>query len=214
MDPHSSYSQFNQRTTKAGPIPLSRFVEPTPKTPIGSLPKRPMKSSASSSAPRLIATNSRVKQDEKYRKDMFLAYVSNALQQKSNVHCIFSRLDRRADFLHSQGNNEPFNELVDQFNPKRPRGDGAPVTPQLRLWLLALSHMVSQLERQHAPLVDAIVNMPWFTMDTAFVNSYIDFTGMLLSARPEYLSLVLGKIAQGFTHRKPVFIALNRYDVS
>jgi RNA polymerase I-specific transcription initiation factor RRN3 len=34
---------------------------------------------------RPIATNSRVRQDEKYRKDMYLAFVNNALQQKANV---------------------------------------------------------------------------------------------------------------------------------
>jgi RNA polymerase I-specific transcription initiation factor RRN3 len=34
---------------------------------------------------RPIATNSRIKQDEKYRKDMYLAFVNNALQQKSRV---------------------------------------------------------------------------------------------------------------------------------
>ena len=34
---------------------------------------------------RPIATNSRVKQDERYRKDMYLAFVNNALQEKVNV---------------------------------------------------------------------------------------------------------------------------------
>jgi len=65
----------------------------------------------------------------------------------------------------------------------------------------ALSHVVSRLERTHFALVDAIVNMPWTTLDVATVKSYTVFMGMLVSARPEYLSLVLGKIAQGFTHR-------------
>ena len=34
---------------------------------------------------RPIATNSRIKQNENYRKDMYLAFVNNALQQKLNV---------------------------------------------------------------------------------------------------------------------------------
>ena len=38
-------------------------------------------------------------------------------------------------------------------------------------------------------------------MDTNFVKTYTDFIGMLLSARPEYLSLVLGKVSQGLTYR-------------
>ncbi len=38
-------------------------------------------------------------------------------------------------------------------------------------------------------------------MDTSFVKSYTNFICMLVSARPEYLSLVLGRIAQGLTLR-------------
>lgn len=38
-------------------------------------------------------------------------------------------------------------------------------------------------------------------MDSSSVKSFTVFFGMLLSAKPEYLSLVLGKVAQGFTHR-------------
>jgi hypothetical protein len=75
------------------------------------------------------------------------------------------------------------------------------LSKQLRLWLLALSHVLSRLERRHAPLVEAIVSIAWTTMDDSFVKSYTMFIGMLLSAKPEYLSLVLGKVAQGFTYR-------------
>jgi RNA polymerase I-specific transcription initiation factor RRN3 len=73
---------------------------------------------------------------------------------------------------------------------------------EIRLWFAALSHVVSRLERTHATLVHAIVNMPWMTLDTATVKAYTLFIGMLLSARPEYLSLVLAKIALGFTYRE------------
>lgn len=95
-----------------------------------------------------------------------------------------------------QGISEPFNELVAHFNTK-----ADPQPTQLRFWLLALSHVVSRLERTHAQLVEAVVNMPWATMDAATVKSYTVFMGVLLSAKPEYLSLVLGKIAQGFTYQ-------------
>ncbi|KXN92333.1 RNA polymerase I-specific transcription initiation factor RRN3 [Leucoagaricus sp. SymC.cos] len=133
---------------------------------------------------RPIATNSRIKQNENYRKDMYLAFVNNALQQKMN------------------GNSQPFDELVNQFNPKR-RTDpsSADVSTSLRTWILALTHVVSRLERAHSTLVEAVINMPWTTLDSSTVKSFIVFTGMLLSARPEYLSLVLGKIAQGFTYQ-------------
>lgn len=76
------------------------------------------------------------------------------------------------------------------------------VSTSLRTWILALTHVVSRLERTHSSLVEAVVNTPWTTLDSATVKSYTIFIGMLLSARPEYLSLVLGKIAQGFTYRK------------
>ncbi|KAJ7632092.1 RNA polymerase I-specific transcription initiation factor RRN3 [Mycena rosella] len=161
MDPHSTLSQFNQRRApKAGPI----SQKSSPST--AALIRRP------------IATNSRVKQDEKYRKDMHLAFVNNALLQKAN------------------GTSEPFDELVNQFSTKT-----APQPAQLRLWISALSHVVSRLERSHATLVQAVVNMPWTTMDGATVKAYTVFIGMLLSARPEYLSLVLGKITHGFTYQ-------------
>jgi len=77
-----------------------------------------------------------------------------------------------------------------------------PDTAEIRLWFSALAHVVSRLERTHATLVDAIVNMSWMTLDTATVKAYTLFIGMLLSARPEYLSMVLARIAVGFTHRE------------
>jgi RNA polymerase I-specific transcription initiation factor RRN3 len=75
-------------------------------------------------------------------------------------------------------------------------------TAEIRLWFAALAHVVSRLERTHATLVEAIVNMSWMTLDSATVKAYTLFIGMLLSARPEYLSLVLAKIAVGFTYRE------------
>jgi len=67
-----------------------RFLEHPSKPALGKLPKPDKKSWKSTEAvallnPRPIATNSRVKQGEKYRKDMYLAYLNNALQQKANV---------------------------------------------------------------------------------------------------------------------------------
>lgn len=97
---------------------------------------------------------------------------------------------------------------MNQFNPKTASSDGASQLPQLRLWLSALSHVVSRLERTHAGLVYAIVGMPWTMLDSATVKSYTDLIGMLISARPEYLSLVLEKIAQGFTYRTYLLFSL------
>ncbi|KAJ7228301.1 RNA polymerase I-specific transcription initiation factor RRN3 [Mycena pura] len=187
MDPHSTLSQFNQRPPKTGRIPHKYMdVAQPPKPNLDSFAKRPSASRKASPSPavlirRPIATNSRVKQDEKYRKDMHLVFVNNALLQKAN------------------GTGEPFDELVNQFNTKN-----APQPAQLRLWISALSHVVSRLERSHAALVQAVLSIPWTTMDGATVNAYTVFIGMLLSARPEYLSLVLGKITHGFTYQSGV----------
>jgi hypothetical protein len=65
-------------------------------------------------------------------------------------------------------------------------------------------HVVSRLDRSHSTLVDAIIRMPWMTMEANFVKSYTSFVGILVSARPEYLSVVLAKLAQDFTYRAPV----------
>ncbi|KAF9232157.1 RNA polymerase I-specific transcription initiation factor RRN3-domain-containing protein [Melanogaster broomeanus] len=187
MDPHSRLSQFNQRTPKSGPyMPTARFTEQQPKITIEKYAKSPKPASGDadgflSLAQRPIATNSRVRQDVQFKKAMFIAFVNKALQEK---------LD---------GQSKDFDDLVDQFNPRKV-GESA-TSSQLRLWILALSHVLSRLERRHSPLVEAIVNLPWTTMDSAFVKSYTVFIGMLLSARPEYLSLVLSKIAQGLTYQ-------------
>lgn len=132
---------------------------------------------------RPIATNSRVKQDEQFKKDMFLAYVNKAIREKLNGH------------------SKDFDDLVDQFSPNKSTLAPTVSSLQLRIWLSALSHVLSRLERRHAPLVEAIVRLPWSTMDAVFVKSYIVFIGMLISARPEYLSLVLNRIAMGFTYQ-------------
>jgi len=84
---------------------------------------------------------------------------------------------------------------------------------QLRLWMSAVSHVVSRLERTHSALVEAMIAVPWTTMDVTTVKSYIHFVGMLLSARPEYLSLVLNKIIQGFTYRMSVVYSCSQLDI-
>ncbi|KAF8351692.1 RNA polymerase I-specific transcription initiation factor RRN3 [Amanita rubescens] len=181
MDPHSTLSQFNQRLPKAGPVAHSQSSMVQMRAA-----KRVKLQSPSPPTERPIATNSRIKQDQKYRKDMYLAFVNDALQKKLS------------------GITDAFDELVSQFNIKRVSNDNStpPYQPaQLRLWFSALSHVVSRLERTHATLVQAIVGMPWTTLDGATVKSYTIFLGNLVSARPEYLSLILSKIASGFTYQ-------------
>ena len=184
-------------------------MEPSPRPVTDNIPKQPSarrtyKSSKVSPLSRPIATNSRIKQDEKYRKDIYLAFVNNALEQKAIVGPINSILRPLLipNILVNQGNSEAYDDLVNQFNPTANPSEVPASTAQLRLWILALAHVISRLERPHHSLVEAIVNMPWTTKDNTFVKSYILFVGMLLSAKPEYLSQVLTRITQGFTHRK------------
>jgi hypothetical protein len=84
MDPHSRRSQFNQRFPKSGPQARAVEIMRDPQ-------KHPLKHTQGASAPssllirRPIATNSRVKQDQNVRRDMYLAFVNNALHEKSIV---------------------------------------------------------------------------------------------------------------------------------
>lgn len=207
MDPHSTRSQFkNKRTPTTGPKPSVRFIMDahSAKSPLPR--KTPMPSNSTDAltlSTRPIATNSRVKQDEKFKKDMHLAYVNNSLLQKNNVSRCNKCIPEKFVPNRFQGNPEAFDELVAQFNVNSK--DTLSPPGQLRLWILALSHVVSRLDRQYSSLVEAIVNMPWTTMDNAFIRSYTTFIGMLISARPEYLSLILGRVCEAFTHRASSF---------
>jgi len=98
MDPHSTRSQFNCRTPKAGPPSRSTsekiFTQDTPKMP----PKKKAKTDGTPSLliRRPIATNSRIRQDEILKKDLYLSFVTNALQLKltvsSIVHSLFHEI--------------------------------------------------------------------------------------------------------------------------
>ncbi|KAG8956690.1 hypothetical protein FRC04_000168 [Tulasnella sp. 424] len=119
-------------------------------------------------------------QDDAYKKDMYLVFVKNALKGKM------------------QGNPTEFEQLLAQFNKAGLKDQSS---SELRLWVSALKHVVSSLERIHAPLVTVLINFPWATMEDEFARSYMDLMGMLISARPEYLGAILAQIALGFTAR-------------
>ncbi len=98
MDPHSTRSQFNRRTPKAGP--LSRSV--SEKSLIQDNAKMPSKKRAKTDTlvRRPIATNSRVKQDEMMKRDMYLLFVTNALQEKLNVMSFLCFLKKKIHILY------------------------------------------------------------------------------------------------------------------
>ena len=199
MDPHSRLSQFNHRPPKAGPLTQNPRTLSMDRKKQAGLQKHQFDTSALLLVARPIATNSRVKKTQKLYRDMHLAFVNNALEHMSQVRvCLL--LMRCCVDLRSQGNPEDFDELVSQFSFKGSSNDTPAPALQLRLWISALSHVVSRLERTHSALPRAIITMPWTTMDSKFAESYTSFIGMLVSARPEYLTLILEEIAQGFTY--------------
>jgi RNA polymerase I-specific transcription initiation factor RRN3 len=61
--------------------------------------------------------------------------------------------------------------------------------------------VVSQLDRRHAALVNAILSLQWAPADYSFVESYVSFIGLLLSAQAQYGTAVLEKAVDGLTHR-------------
>ncbi|KAK4052162.1 DNA independent RNA polymerase I transcription factor [Microbotryomycetes sp. JL201] len=133
-----------------------------------------------------------------WKKRMFLSFVANAFEERA------------------KGNSETYNQLVAEFRTvlpsSSPSSDGQPAAetppadlpaPQIRLRMLleSLTHVVSQLDESHAPLVNTILAAPWATMDDSFVGAYLRFTGALVSARAEWLRSVLDRCARGFKYR-------------
>ncbi|KAH7105304.1 RNA polymerase I-specific transcription initiation factor RRN3 [Auriculariales sp. MPI-PUGE-AT-0066] len=181
---HNRASPFNHRVPNKGSdmLPARQdFVHRPNAAPPLSKPSRSSTSAASAESVLLlrpIATNSRIKQ----HKNLYIVFVNNALEQKA------------------RGNSEPYEELVTQFSTKAVE-NGTTSTHQLRQWLNALTHVVSQLDRQHVALVEAIVTLPWHTMDDSLVKTYKNSIGILVSARPEYLQTVLARIVQSLTHQ-------------
>ena len=121
MDPHSRLAQFNQRPPKSGPqVQRMRQMEQRerPITTANVFDHFTRHSSPSSSAhavvfvservvgkdkenaagnelaaysARPIASNSRVRRDEKSRRDMYLAFINNALSEKAKVRTLCNK---------------------------------------------------------------------------------------------------------------------------
>ncbi|KAG8904752.1 hypothetical protein FRB99_001229 [Tulasnella sp. 403] len=120
--------------------------------------------------------------DDQYKKDMYISFVRNALQRKL------------------EGNGTEFYKLVGRFKGKRIDTNSGQTTYEARLWIAALTHVVSTLERSHAPLVEALIEMDLTKMDEIFIKSYVRFMAMLISAKPEYLQSLLSRVVEGFNY--------------
>lgn len=89
-----------------------------------------------------------------------------------------------------------------QFRPVQDEGSSTQAPPaagsQLRSYLEALTHVVNQLDKSHASLVEALIALPWtqFPEDSS-VRSYVRFMGVMVSARPEYLKATIETNVRG-----------------
>ncbi|SPO21500.1 related to RRN3 - RNA polymerase I specific transcription factor [Ustilago trichophora] len=157
----------------------SDFSSPSPTTPI-----KPLRSSLSKKAPppgSMAAINSIGSGSTNYQ-GMYLSFVINALSEKE------------------KGNTGPYYELLVQFAEPSTGRSGASVS-SLRSLLAALSHVVSDLDRSHAKLVESIFALPWTSMDDSFAQMWIKFVCSLVSARSEWLSVILTKATKALSYR-------------
>lgn len=80
-----------------------------------------------------------------------------------------------------------------------------PSTPsisRIQCWLATLTGVVSKLDRTHSSLVNKVLSLPWTVMDDQFVAVYSRFVNGLVSARSEWIHLVVEKIVTGMHYRK------------
>ncbi|GAA6063885.1 hypothetical protein JCM10212_001367 [Sporobolomyces blumeae] len=135
-----------------------------------------------------------------YRRAMYSAYLNDAFEKRYN------------------GDNSGYNEVIAQFRTLLPSAGAvastsgattSATTPlsQLRTWLDALTSVVSKLDQSHEPLVETILSVPWATTEESFVATYLRFVGALVSARTEWLKVVLDKCVRGFKYRSPYTLA-------
>ncbi|KAJ1039459.1 hypothetical protein NDA10_002615 [Ustilago hordei] len=157
----------------------SNFSSPSPTIPI-----KPLRSSLSKKTPppgSMAAINSMGSSSTNYQ-GMYLSFVVNALSEKE------------------KGNTGPYYELLVQFAEPSTGRSGASVS-SLRSLLAALSHVVSDLDRSHSKLVESIFALPWTSMDDSFAQMWIKFVCSLVSARSEWLSVILTKATKALSYR-------------
>ena len=69
----------------------------------------------------------------------------------------------------------------------------------LHLWISSLSLMVSNLSPTHCKrLIDIVLSIPWISKDDPFVNTYISFLEVLVSAHSVHTASVCKMLIQLF----------------
>ena len=109
-------------------------------------------------------------------------------------------LDDRA-----RGRDTSYQELVGQFRPPTSKSPSAShSTSLLQMLLHSLSNVASRLDkRNHTPLVDNILTLPWATMGgDSFARTWMRFVCTLCSARNEWIGDVLARAVKGLSYRE------------
>ena len=117
------------------------------------------------------------------------------MRKKKEV-CLINKLTINQLIFILKGEIGPYDELISQFT-----STDIQEFEKLKPWLDALSNVVSQLDKSHLSLVEAIMSISWTVSSHSFVQTYKTFVFMLVSAHPGYIKLLLGKLIKGFTHR-------------
>ncbi|KAI9821422.1 MAG: hypothetical protein M1826_000658 [Phylliscum demangeonii] len=97
---------------------------------------------------------------------------------------------RRAVEQYCTGDETGYARLVELFS-KSPTSDQARSSTCLQHHLLALSSIVSQLDRTYWDLVTAVLACEWLGRGETFVQIYVRFLGNLVSAHGTYIEVVL-----------------------
>lgn len=123
-------------------------------------------------------------------KGMYQTFIDTAFMERSN-----GQLDRYEQFL------EQFQHLLSPGNATPSSLPSAPSISRIQRWLTTLTSVVSKLDRTHSVLVNKVLSLPWTVMDDQFVAVYSRFVHGLVSARSEWIHLVVEKIVQGMHYR-------------
>jgi len=117
---------------------------------------------------------------------MYLTFINTAFAERVN------------------GKFERYDQLLGQFDPLvASHSTTDPSPPDVSIervqgWLSALTYMISQLDRSHSHLVEKVVSLPWTILDDQFVSVFSRFVNGLVSARSEWVQIVLENLVQGF----------------
>lgn len=129
-------------------------------------------------SPQRSARAPRAPLDAGTRQGMYVAFVKNAMVQRS------------------KGELGPYEELLAQFHT----GAGGARGPSgaLQAWLAALSHVAPSLDRSCAELVDAVLEFPWLAAPEPVGDAWVRFVCALVSARSEWVTRVAARLFANF----------------